>query len=123
MDLAGAISQNDLISALCMRIQGKYPSNPQGYCAPMTDELCKELSKYGIKSRKVEGLFLLDGPYAGKFITHYDDEYEVPHDWLEHEGKVLDISAKMFRKYVDDQIPEIVYINHTSPLYNRYKHI
>lgn len=121
MELRTAISQPDLLLALCQRIQGKYP-NPQGHCAAMTNQLQAELEKYGIKTRKVEGLFVLDGPYASKFITHYDDEYEVPHDWLEHEGKILDISAKMFRKYVDDKIPDIVHINYTSPLYSRYKH-
>lgn len=122
MDLADAISQNDLISALCQRIQSKYPTNPQGYCAPMTNELRKELLKYNIKSNKIEGLFVLDGPYASKFITHYDDDYEVPHDWLEIEGKILDISAKMFRKYVSDEVPDIVHIGYSSPLYSRYKY-
>ena len=80
------------------------------------------LKKYNINANIVEGLFVLDEPNAGKFITEYDDEYEVPHDWINIEGKILDISSKMFRKSVHENIPDVVYIGFRSPLYVRYKH-
>lgn len=121
MDLKHFVSDYDLIMALSERIQNKYPPNPKGFCAPMTKDLQNELAKNGIKSKRIEGIFILDEPDAEDFVTMYGDEYEVPHDWLEMEGKILDISAKMFRKSVHQKIPDIVYIGYTSPLYSKYK--
>ncbi len=121
MNLSGMLSNDDIILGLAERIQNKYPQNPRGYCAPMSKELLAALKKYNIQANIVEGLFVLDEPNAGKFITQYDDEYEVPHDWLNVQGKILDISAKMFRKSVHENIPDVVYINFRSPLYIRYK--
>lgn len=116
------LSKDDIILGLAERIQNKYPQNPQGYCAPMCKDLLSALKKYNINANIVEGLFVLDEPNAGKFITQYDDEYEVPHDWINIEGKILDISTKMFRKSVHENIPDVVYIGFRSPLYVRYKH-
>lgn len=121
MDLTSILSKNEIILGLAQRIQNKYPTNPQGHCAAMSKDMLAALKKYNIHANIVEGLFVLDEPNAGKFITHYDDEYEVPHDWLNIEGKILDISAKMFRKDVHENIPDIVYISFSSPLYVRYK--
>jgi hypothetical protein len=72
----------------------------------------------------VEGNFTLDEPAAYQFISPLDeinDEYTIDHDWVEVEGVIIDASASQFRKYVYDEIPDIVMANYTHPLYTKYE--
>lgn len=98
-----------------------------GACELMAKDLCNELRKRNIRCTHSVGLFRLDEPDAEKYVYYDDeegrDEYEVEHDWVEVEGKILDISASQFRKSVEDEIPDIVFINHTSPLCQRYYYL
>jgi hypothetical protein len=71
----------------------------------------------------VLGEFTLDEPNAESYMECDEfsgDEYKVNHDWVNVEGKILDISASQFRKDVYDDIPDVVFIDHKSPLYLRY---
>ena len=61
---------------------------------------------------------------AFTFISPLDevnDEYTIDHDWVEVEGVIIDASASQFRKYVYEQIPDIVMANYTHPLYTKYE--
>jgi hypothetical protein len=51
------------------------------------------------------------------------DEYLVDHDWVTVEGKILDVSARQFKRDVNDQIPDVVFIDYTSPLFLRYNEL
>jgi hypothetical protein len=69
------------------------------------------------------GIFTLDEPGAWKYRSEEDeefDEYQVNHDWVNVEGKILDISADQFKKYVNQNIPNVVYIRYSDPLYKYY---
>jgi hypothetical protein len=72
----------------------------------------------------VEGNFHLDEPASYLFISPLDevnDEYTIDHNWVEVEGVVIDAAASQFRKYVYEEIPEVVMANHTHPLYTKYE--
>lgn len=124
MNLAELLSKDNIISGISQRIIQKYP-NVKGSCELIAKDLAKELNNHGVNAKHVVGNFILDEPDAEKYMDCDDwdgqDEYEVNHDWVEVEGKILDISAKQFRKSVGDSIPDIVYIGHSHPLYARYK--
>jgi len=90
----------------------------------MAQELVKELRSRGIRAEHVMGIFTLDEPGAWRYRSDEDeefDEYEVNHDWVSVEGKILDISADQFRKYVHIPIPDVVYISYSDPLYRYYR--
>ena len=72
------------------------------------------------------GIFTLDEPGAWKYRSDEDenlDEYQVNHDWVNVEGKILDISADQFKKYVYVNIPDVVYISYSDPLYRYYEEL
>lgn len=122
--LAKFLPQPNLILAIAERVSNKYP-NVKGACEIIAKDLAKELRNRGINAKHVVGNFKLDEPDAEQYMDcdcwDGQDEYEVNHDWVEVEGKILDISAKQFKKSVDDYIPNIVYINYSDPLHKRYK--
>ena len=116
------LPQNNIVLAIADRINRKYP-DPTGRCAIMAADLVKELSKYKINAIHVLGEFTLDEPNAESYMECDEfsgDEYKVNHDWVNVEGKVLDISARQFKKDVHEDIPDIVFIDYKSPLYLRY---
>lgn len=122
--LAKFLPQVDIIDGLAQRISNKYP-DVTGKCEHVAKELTAELNKRGINAKHAVGTFLLDEPDAEKYMECDDwdgqDEYNVNHDWVEVEGKILDITAKQFRKSVNENIPDIVYIRFSDPLYSRYR--
>lgn len=116
--------QDDIVLGVAERVSARH-SNPAGACELMAEELVKELDRRGIRAQHAVGLFVLDFPDADKY-AEFDididrDETEVEHDWVEVGGKILDISAKQFRKSVEETIPDIVFIGHAEPLAARYK--
>jgi len=122
--LAKFLPQVDVILAIAERVSNKYP-NTKGACELIARDLVKELKIRGINAKHVVGNFTLDEPDAEQYMDcdcwDGQDEYEVNHDWVEVEGKILDVSAKQFRKSVSENIPDIVYIGYTNPLRKRYK--
>jgi len=116
------LPQNNIILAIAERVNRKYP-NAFGYCGVMAKDLTEELTKYKINATHVMGEFALDEPNAEKYMECDEfsgDEYKVSHDWVSVEGKILDISARQFREDVHEDIPDVLFIDHTSPLYLRY---
>jgi hypothetical protein len=116
------LPQHNIILAIAERVNRKYP-NASGYCAVMAKDLTEELTKYKINATHVMGEFTLDEPNAEKYMECDEfsgDEYKVNHDWVSIEGKILDISARQFREDVHEEIPDVLFIDHTSPLYLRY---
>jgi hypothetical protein len=124
MNLAHNLPQREHILALAERVSKKYP-NPHGMCEFMTNDLIDALRQANIRCDHVMGVFYLDEPGAFEYISPEDeegaDEYEVHHDWVSVEGKILDISARQFRKYVHQTIPDIVFAGFREPLFNYYK--
>jgi hypothetical protein len=122
MKLTQFLPQADLIEGLAIRVKNRYPE--KGMCEFIAKDLVKELKSRGINAKHVEGNFTLDEPAAYQFISPLDevnDEYSIDHDWTEVEGVIIDPSATQFRKYVYDEIPNIVMANHTHPLYTKYE--
>lgn len=116
------LPQHNIILAIAERVNQKYPS-AFGNCAVMSKDLAEELVKYKISATHVMGEFTLDEPEAEKYMQCDEfsgDEYRVNHDWVSVEGKILDISARQFREDVHEEIPDVLLIDHTSPLYLRY---
>ena len=116
------LPQNNIVLAIAERVNRKYPDST-GRCAIMAEDLVKELSKYKINAIHVLGEFTLDEPNAESYMECDEfsgDEYKVNHDWVNVEGKILDISARQFKKDVHEDIPDIVFIDYKSPLYLRY---
>lgn len=116
------LPQNNIVLAIAERVNRKYPDST-GRCAIMAADLVKELSKYKINAIHVLGEFTLDEPNAESYMECDEfsgDEYKVNHDWVNVEGKILDISARQFRKDVHEDIQDIVFIDYKSPLYLRY---
>lgn len=126
MKLTQFLPQADIIDGLSQRISNKYP-DVTGRCELVAKELTGELNKRGINAKHAVGTFLLDTPDAEKYMECDDweeqDEYNPNHDWVEVEGKILDLTAKQFKESVNENIPDIVYINFSSPLYSRYRFI
>jgi len=123
MNLQQFVPSDQIIISIAHRVKSKFPSS-NGKCEYMSRSLMEELMEKGIRANHVMGIFTLDEPGAWKYRSEEDeslDEYSVNHDWVSVEGKILDISAKQFRKSVGDSIPDIVYIGHSHPLYARYK--
>lgn len=123
--LAKLLPQADIIDGLAHRVKKRFPSS-DGKCEYMAKELVKELSDRGIRANHVMGIFTLDEPGAWKYRSDEDeelDEYQVNHDWINVEGKILDISADQFRKYVYVDIPDVVYISYSDPLFRYYKEL
>lgn len=124
--LAQFLPQADIIDGLAQRVSNKYP-DVTGRCEIIAKELASELNKRGVKAKHVVGTFLLDEPDAEKYMECDDwdgqDEYNVNHDWVEIEGKILDITAKQFKKSMYTTLPDIVYIDYKDPLYLRYKFV
>jgi hypothetical protein len=124
MNLLELLSKDDIIAGISQRIIQRYP-NVNGACEIIANDLARELNNKGVRAKHVVGNFILDEPDAEEYMDcdcwDGHDEYEVNHDWVEVEGKILDISAKQFRKSVRDSIPDIVHIGHADPLYSRYK--
>lgn len=122
--LAKFLPQNNVILAIAERVSNKYP-NVKGACELIAKDLARELRSRGITAKHVVGNFTLDEPDAEQYMDcdcwDGQDEYEVNHDWVEVEGKILDVSAKQFRKSVSDIIPDIVHIGYSDPLRKRYK--
>jgi hypothetical protein len=124
MKLQQFLPQNEIILSVSRNIKSKYPE--KGSCAYIAKDLANELKKRGIFAKHVIGNFHLDEPASYLFISPKDsdnDEYTIEHDWVEVEGRIVDPSATQFRKYVHCNIPDIVYINHTDPLFTKYKFI
>jgi hypothetical protein len=112
----------DIIDGLAIRVKSRYPD--KGMCEFIAIDLVKELKSRGINARHVSGTFTLDEPAAYKFISPLDetnDEYTIDHDWVEVEGVIIDAAATQFKKYVYDEIPEVVMANYTHPLYTKYE--
>lgn len=124
MNLTELLSKDNIISSVSQRVLQKHP-NVKGECEIIAKDLTQELKKRGVSAKHIVGTFILDEPDAEQYMDCDDwdgqDEYSVNHDWVEVEGKILDISAKQFRKSVQDSIPDIVYITHSHPLYARYQ--
>lgn len=121
MKLTQFLPQADIIEGLAIRVKNKYPE--KGMCEFIAKDLTKELKSRGIHAKHVEGNFTLDEPAAYQFVSPLDevnDEYNIDHDWVEVEGVIIDAAASQFRKYVYDEIPNIVMANHTHPLYTKY---
>jgi len=122
MKLTQFLHQSDIIEGLAIRVKNKYQE--KGMCEFIAKDLVKELKSRGINAKHVEGNFTLDEPAAYQFISPLDevnDEYTIDHDWVEVEGVIVDASASQFRKYVYDEIPDIVMANYTHPLYTKYE--
>jgi hypothetical protein len=122
MKLTQFLHQSDIIEGLAIRVKNKYPE--KGMCEFIAKDLVKELKSRGINAKHIEGNFILDEPAAYQFISPLDeinDEYTIDHDWVEVEGVIVDASASQFRKYVYEQIPDIVMANYTHPLYTKYE--
>lgn len=116
------LPQNNIVLAIANRVNRKYPDST-GRCAIMAADLVKELGKYKINAIHVVGEFTLDEPNAESYMECDEfsgDEYKVNHDWVNVEGKILDISARQFKKDVHEDISDIVFIDYKSPLYLRY---
>ena len=124
MNLSDYMSQEDIIVALAERVSKRHP-NPTGKCETMSRELVNELKKRGIFAKHAVGMFKLDEPDALRYVEYDDeegrDEYEVEHDWVEVEGKILDISAKQFKRSVHEPIPDILFMDYNHRLYERYQ--
>ena len=124
MNLLQHIPQREHILAIAERVSKKYP-NPHGMCEFMASDLIKQLRAADIHCEHAMGIFYLDEPGAFDYINPEDeensDEYEVNHDWVSIEGKILDISVKQFRKYVHQKIPDIVFVGYSEPLFNHYR--
>lgn len=112
--------------AIAERVRRKF-SSPKGKCEFMSKALVDELKKVGIRADHVVGNFHLDEPGAYEYLAPADDEanddYIVNHDWVTVEGKILDISASQFRQYVNQDIPEIVFIGYADQLHNHYEEL
>jgi hypothetical protein len=126
MNLTDSLPKHEYILAIAERVSNQYPST-KGQCEFMANDLVKELKKIGVRSNHVIGNFHLDEPAAFEYVSDKDedskDDYVVNHDWVNVEGKILDISAKQFRKYVTDPIPDIVFIGCENPLFNHYEEL
>jgi len=121
--LTKLLPQAELIDALAHKVKSRFTSS-DGKCEYMAEEMVKELRSRGIRAEHVMGIFTLDEPGAWRYRSDEDeefDEYEVNHDWVSVEGKILDISADQFRKYVHIPIPDVVYISYSDPLYRYYR--
>lgn len=123
MNLSDFMPQQDVVLGVAERVSHRFPE-PSGACEYMTADLVKELTARKLPAKHVVGMFRLDEPDAEKYAIFDDtegrDEYEVEHDWVEIEGRILDISAKQFRKSVHEKIPDIVFIGQSDPLAGRY---
>ena len=126
MNLTQSLPQNEHVLGIAERVRKKYPSS-KCQCAIMARDLAMALTKAGFRVQHVQGNFHLDEPGASEFADDDDfenaDEYAANHDWVEIEGKILDIAADQFRKYVHDKIPDIVFINYSDPLYLHYEQL
>jgi len=126
MNLTDNLPQREYILAIAERVNNRYPS-VKGLCEFIANELVRELKRIGVRSSHVIGNFHLDEPAAFEYVSDEDeenqDDYAVNHDWVNIEGKILDISAKQFRKYVSVPIPDIVFIGHEDPLFNHYEEL
>lgn len=125
MNLKQFVPSDQIIISIAHRVKSKFPSS-DGKCEYMSRSLMEELMKNGIRANHVMGIFTLDEPGAWKYRSDEDedlDEYSVNHDWISVEGKILDISADQFRKYVHKSIPDVVYINYSNPLYTHYNEL
>lgn len=124
MDLRQFMPQQNIVLAIAEKVAGKHPV-VKGACEIIAKDLTNQLKQRGVNAKHVVGNFILDKPDAEKYMTcdcwDGQDEYEVNHDWVEVEGKILDISAKQFRKSVEGNIPDIVYIGYADPFHNRYR--
>lgn len=125
MHLQQFIPSDQIVLTIAARVKSKFPSS-DGKCEYMAQELSKALAKKGIRANHVMGIFTLDEPGAWKYRSNEDedlDEYSVNHDWVNVEGKILDISADQFKKYVHTSIPSVVYIRYSDPLYRYYNQL
>lgn len=125
MELRQFIPIEQRILDTAAEIKSAFPTSDCN-CEHMAEKLVAALKAEKIRAEHVMGIFTLDKPYAWKYRSDEDedfDDYEVNHDWVNVEGKILDISADQFAKYVDQKIPDIVFINYTSPLYKYYKEL
>lgn len=125
MNLRDLVPKEQTILDVALQIKNKFPSS-DGKCEYMANELTKALNGRGVRANHVMGIFTLDEPGAWKYRSDEDedlDEYQVNHDWVNIEGKILDISADQFKKYVHAPIPNIVYIRYSNPLYRYYKEL
>lgn len=123
MKLTDFMPQQNVILGVAEMVSRRFP-NFEGACELMSAELVKELKKRNVRALHAVGTFRLDEPDAERYAEYEEDghdEYEVAHDWVEVEGKILDISAKQFAKSVHEKLPNIVFIGYDSPLYNRYQ--
>lgn len=121
MNLSDFMPQHDVIDALAHRVKQRYPL--KGACAYIAKDLAKELRARGISAKHVVGNFHLDEPGAFEYVAPLDeltDEYTVNHDWVEVEGRIIDASASQFKKYVHEDIPEVVIADYKHPLFTKY---
>jgi len=116
------LHQNDVIYAVAMRVSGKH-RDVFGKCETISEELSAELKKYNIDAKHVIGTFALDEPAGDRYSNDActsGDLYKVEHDWVRVNGRILDITAKQFRDDVWIEIPDIIYVDHSHPLYLKY---
>jgi hypothetical protein len=123
MKLSQFLDQNDIIKSISERITQKYP-NPKGLCQFIAKDLASELKNRGINARHVTGNFYLDKPGSFVFVSpdedEPEDEYVVNHDWVEIEGKILDLSSHQFQKYVYEPINQFDLIDYSHPMFVKY---
>ncbi len=115
--------EQDQLLSVAAEVSRKYPL-VKGQCEKIAKELTVALNSHGISAKHAVGVFTLDEPEAHKYIKRDKenaDEYEVEHDWVEVEGKILDLSAKQFRKSVKNPIPDIVFVDYHHPLFTHYQ--
>lgn len=125
MNLKQFVPPEQIILSIATKVKNKFPSS-NGKCEYMAKDLLAALTEKGIRANHVMGIFTLDEPGAWRYRSDEDedlDEYQVNHDWISVEGKILDISADQFRKYVNIEIPNIVYIRYSDPLYRYYNQL
>ncbi len=79
----------------------------KSYCLDVSRELVEELKKWSIPAKVVQGEYEVD---IGVIEDDYEDEiFNLLHYWVEVGGKVLDISAKQFQEFVNEDLDEITY--------------
>jgi hypothetical protein len=126
MNLSKEIPREELILALAEKAL-RSVGNPTGACGIITSKIIDLLKEKNIKSIHVIGGFRLDNPDAFKYMEYDDesghDEYQVNHDWVEVDDKILDGSISQFSPSVNEALPRIFFGTYDSKIGNRYEQL
>ena len=126
MKLARQLNPDDQILLIANSVNEKFP-DATGQCEIISSEVVRRLTADGIRAEHAVGEFQLDQPDAFNYMDGDDEDgqdlYQVNHDWVEIGTKILDISARQFRKSVSVDLPDVVYIDYNHPLYTRYQRL